>query len=174
MRVKKDYLPWNLVPGPKYSARELKPRKPWVTVGSWFVCALLLIGGFITPYRVAFVFGLLYILALKMEKSTVITARGLEIFYQMHITTQYDFWSWDEIGSVTREDRKHPELVALHISRGDRVKRLFFTREDAKKIMTLAREKNPKIVIGDADASQMLGYGKEKTKQNKGKKAKAR
>ena len=85
---------------------------------------LLLAAGVITPYRVAFIFGLLYILALKMQKDTVITKRGLEIFYQMHITTQYDFWSWEQIDSVTLEDRNHPELVALHISKGDRIRRL--------------------------------------------------
>lgn len=169
MRVKTGDHPWDLVPGPKYSARELKPRKQWVTVGSWCVSALLIVGGVITPYRVAAVFGVLYILALMMQKDTVITARGLEIFYQMHITTQYDFWSWDEIGSVIREDRKHPELVALHISKGDRVKRLFFTRADAKKIMILAREKNPKIVVGDADESQMIGYNKGDKKKVKKK-----
>ena len=132
--------------------------------------ALLLVGGMITPYRVAFVFGVLYILALMMKKDTVITARGLEIFYQMQITTHYDFWSWDEIGSVIREDRDHPDLVALHISKGDRVKRLFFTRAEAKKIMVLAREKNPKIVVGDADKSQMIGYNKASKSAKKSQK----
>lgn len=170
MRAKTESLPWEFLAGPKYAARELKPRKKWVTVGSWFVTALLLVGGMITPYRIAFVFGILYILALLMKKDTMITTRGLEIFYQMHITTQYDFWSWDQIGSVICEDRKHPELVALHISYGDRVKRLFFTREDAKKIMVLARQQNPKILVGNADESQMIGYQKDKKKKNTKKK----
>ncbi|MEG1848414.1 MAG: hypothetical protein RR238_08080, partial [Lachnospiraceae bacterium] len=114
-------------------------------------------------------FGVMYIFALWMKKDTVITTRGLEIFYQMHITTQYDFWSWDEIGSVIREDRNNPELVALHISKGDRVKRLFFTREDAKLIMRLAKEQNHKIIVKDADKSQMIGYPKTKVKTKKNK-----
>ena len=167
MRMNLEYRPWNIVAGPKYTARELKPRQKWVTIGGWLMSALLILGGFITPYRVAAVFGVLYILALLMVKDTVITSRGLEIFYQMRITTQYDFWSWDEIGSVIREDRKHPELVALHISKGDRVKRLFFTREDAKKIMALAKKQNPQIYVKDADESQMIGYKKEKKKKKK-------
>lgn len=164
MKTGAEYLPWKSVDGPIYYARDLKPRKRWVTVGSWFMSGLLVLGGLITPYRVAFVFGVLYILALMMKKDTVVTTRGLEIFYQMHITTQYDFWKWDQIDSVIREDRKHPELVALHIGSGDKIKRLFFTKPDAEKIMRLAKKQNSHIVVGDADESQMIGYGKEKKK----------
>lgn len=122
----------------------------------------LIIGGIITPYRVAAVFGVLYILTLMMKKDTVITERGLEIFYQMRITTHYDFWSWKEIVSVIREDRKHPELIALHFGRGNRSKRLFFTKADAKQIMVLARKKNSRAVVADADPRQMAGYKKKK------------
>ena len=158
MRTRADYLPWELTAGPKYHARELKQRSKWVTAGSWFMSGLLLAAGVITPYRVAFIFGLLYILALKMQKDTVITKRGLEIFYQMHITTQYDFWSWEQIDSVTLEDRNHPELVALHISKGDRIRRLFFTREDAADIMVLAKKQKPGILVGEADPGRMIGF----------------
>ncbi|MEA4934475.1 MAG: hypothetical protein VB071_12975 [Lawsonibacter sp.] len=157
-----EHLPWESVPGPIYSARDLKPRKKWVTVAGWFMCALLILGGIITPYRVAAVFGVLYVLALLMKKDTVVTVRGLEIYYQMQITTHHDFWGWDEIGSVVREEQDHPELVALYFSRGDRVKRLFFPKADAEKIMVLAKERNPKIVVGDADEVQMIGYQKKK------------
>ena len=109
-----EHLPWEEVPGPIYSARELKPRKKWVTVGSWILSVVLVVGGILTPYRVLIVFGVLYVLTLLMKKDTVVTRRGLEMFYQMRITTQYNFWGWDEIVSVVREDRNHPEVVALY------------------------------------------------------------
>lgn len=157
-----EHLPWDSLEGPIYYARDLKPRKPWVTYGCWILSAALIIGGIITPYRVAAIFGVLYILTLLMKKDTVITERGLEIFYQMRITTHYDFWSWKEIVSVIREDRKHPELVALHFGRGYRSKRLFFTKADAKQIMVLARKKNSRAVVADADPRQMAGYKKKK------------
>ncbi len=63
---------------------------------------------------------------------------------------------------VVREDQDHPELVALYLSRGDRVKRLFYPKADAEKIMALAKERNPKTVVGDADQVQMVGYRKKK------------
>lgn len=173
MSIKTEHLPWELIPGPKYHTRELKPRSRYVTVGCWLLAALLIFAGFITPYKVAFVFGLLYILTLLMKKDTVVTVRGLEIYYQMRITTHYDFWPWDKITSVLCEDRKHPQLVALHFMNGDRLKRLFFSREDAEKIIALAREKNPKLYFENVDESRMLGYKKEKNrKRSKVKKKK--
>lgn len=162
MAVSVEHLPWESVAGPKYYARDLKPRKKWVKNCCWGMSGFLVVGGIVTPYRVATLFGALYILTLLMKKDTVITIRGLEIFYQMRVTTQYDFWSWDQIGSVTREDRNHPEVVALHFSNGDRVKRLFFLKADAEKIMALAKEQNPRILVRDADDSQMIGFNKKK------------
>ena len=113
-----EHLPWDSLEGPIYYARDLKPRKPWVTYGCWILSAALIIGGIITPYRVAAVFGVLYILTLMMKKDTVITERGLEIFYQMRITThcfsqrhmQNRLWYWPE--------RKIPELWWRMLTRG--------------------------------------------------------
>lgn len=152
-----EHLPWDSLEGPIYSARELKPRKKWVTNGCWVLSCFLIIGGIITPYRMVTIFGVLYILTLLMKKDTVITERGVEIFYQMRITTHYDLWSWSEIISIVREDRNHPELVALHFGRGNRSKRLFFTKADAKQIIVLAKKKNSRIVVADADQRQRVG-----------------
>lgn len=144
-----EHLPWESVEGPKYYPKELKPRKKWVTAGSWMMSGLLILGGLVTQYHVAAVFGLLYLLALMMVKTTAVTIRGLEIYYQMKITTHYDFLGWDEIRAVTREDRGHPDLVALYFANDIKSKRLFFTKSDAKKIMELATERNPGIKVGD-------------------------
>ncbi len=156
--MKDKRLPWESLEGPIYYAREIKPRKQWVTVGGWILSAALLVGGILTPYRVLIIFGLLYILTLLMEKDTVVTNRGVEIYYQMRITTHYDIWEWKEILSVTREDRNHPELVALHFARGNRSKRLFFTKADAKQIMVLAKKRNSRIKT--ADVHQKAGKKK--------------
>jgi hypothetical protein len=144
-----EHLPWESVEGPKYYPKELKPRKKWVTTGSWVMSGLLLLGGLVTQYRVAAVFGFLYVLALMMVKTTAVTSRGVEIYYQMKITTHYDFLGWDEIRAVTREDRGYPDLVALYFANDIKSKRLFFTKSDAKKIMELAKEQNPSIKVGD-------------------------
>lgn len=162
------HLPWEVVAGPQYYAKELKPRKKWVTAGSWVMSFVLILGGLAYPkYWFAAIFGVLYMLALLMQKDIAVTVRGLEIFYQMHITTHYDFWSWDEIHTIIRDDRKHPELVALHIARGDRSKRLFFTKADAEKIMELAKKQNPRIFVTDADESKVNGSSKTQKSKKK-------
>lgn len=162
-----EQLPWDDVPGPKYIPREMKPRKPWVTYGSWFMSTLLIVGGFTTRYKVAAVFGILYLLALLMKKDTAVTTRGLEIFYQMRITKHYDFWAWDEINSIVREDRNHPELVCLHIGFGSREKALYFPKSDAKEIIKLAKSKNPDIRVVDAEVGKAPGPSTRRLKNNK-------
>lgn len=109
--------------------------------------ALLIVGGLTTRWRIALVFGVLFILTLLMKKDVAVTQRGLEIFYQMRVTTNYDFWPWEEINAIVVEDRNHPELIALHFGHGNASKRFFFTRPDTKDILILAREKNPSIPI---------------------------
>ena len=148
--MRTEQLPWDPVPGPYYAARELKPRKKWVTVGGWILVAVLLLGGLATRYRVLLVFSALYALALLTKKDVVVTSRGLEINYQMRITTQYDFWSWDKIVSVTREDKNNPEVVALYFGMDNKAKRLYFTRPVAEQVLKLAKEVKPGITIQEA------------------------
>lgn len=148
--MRTEQLPWDSVPGPHYAARELKPRKKWVTVGGWILVAVLLLGGLATRYRVLLVFSALYALALLTKKNVVVTSRGLEINYQMRITTQYDFWSWDKIVSVTREDKNNPEVVALYFGMDNKAKRLYFTRPVAEQVLKLAKKVKPGITIQEA------------------------
>ncbi len=148
--MRTEQLPWDSVPGPHYAARELKPRKKWVTVGGWILAAVLLLGGLATRYRVLLVFSALYALALLTKKDVVVTSRGLEINYQMRITTQYDFWSWDKIVSVTREDKNNPEVVALYFGMDNKAKRLYFTRPVAEQVLKLAKKVKPGITIQEA------------------------
>lgn len=162
-----ERLPWDSISGPRYTPRVLKPRKKWVTYGSWFMSCLLILGGLTTRYRVAAVFGLLYLLALIMKKDTAVTNRGLEIYYQMRITTHYDFWGWDEINAIVREDRNHPELVCLHIGFGNREKALYFTRSEAKEIIALAKQRNPAIRVMDAEVGARPGPSKKANKKHK-------
>lgn len=119
-----------------------------MTVGGWILVAVLFIGGILTPYRVLLLFGVLYTLTLLTQKDVVVTKRGLEIYYQMRITTQYNFWGWDQILSVTREDKGHPEVVALYFGMENKAKRLYFTRPMAEKVLELAREAKPAFPSG--------------------------
>lgn len=145
--MSKQALPWAGLTGPVYTPRELKPRKSYVICACWAMVILLLVGGIFTRFKVALIFAALYGLTLLSQKDAAVTERGLEIFYQMKITTNYNFWPWSEINAIVVEDRNHPELIALHIGRGSASKRFFFTRADTEKILILAREKHPGVPI---------------------------
>lgn len=149
--MKNTPLPWDGIAGPIYQSRELKPRKKWGNYFAWAMTALLIVGGLTTRYHIALVFGALFILTLVTKRDIVVTARGLEIFHQMRITTNYEIWPWSDISLVTRDDEHHPELVTLYITKGDRTKRLYFPRAASEAILKLAREQNPRLTAGDAD-----------------------
>lgn len=149
-------LPWESVEPPIYVSRVPKPRKKWVTVGGWLLVALLLLGGLTTKYKIALVFAVLYTLTLLTQKEAAVTTRGLEIFYQMQITTHYDFFPWERITSIVREDRDHPDFIRLHFGFEATEKALFFTRADAAGVEKLAKMKNPAIRIVDYEGAQKV------------------
>lgn len=162
--MSKQALPWADLTGPIYTPRELKPRKPYVIYACWAMVILLLVGGIFTPFKIALIFAALYGLTLLSKKDVAITERGLEIFYQMKITTNYNFWPWSEINAIVVEDRNHPELIALHIGRGSASKRFFFTRPDTEKILVLAREKHPGVPVRQATDNPRSGGFSRKSK----------
>lgn len=161
--MKTERLPWETLSGPVYHASETrKSPKKWVRAGGWVMSVALLLGGVSSGYYLVSLFGALYVLTLLTVKTCVVTERGLEIFYQMRVTTHYDLWNWEEIGFVVREDRGDPEKVALHFNQGNRVRRLFFTRPDAEAVLTLAKRRNPKLWAGDADERQLAAFRRKK------------
>ena len=147
-------LPWESVPPPIFTAQAFKPRKRWVTVGGWILTVALLIFGLTSRYKISLVFAVLYTLTMLTKKDAALTSRGLEIFYNMWVTTNYDFFSWEEINAIVCEDRGHDDFVRLHIGYSSVEKALFFKRTEIEAICKYAKEKNPAIRIMDYDTSR--------------------
>lgn len=129
----KQSLPWESVPPPIYPAlSSLKPRKKWVQTGGWILVVVLLLFGISTRSRnpllafVSLAFSVLYLLTLMTKKDAALTSRGLEIFYNMQFTTNYEFFPWEDINAIVCEDRGHADMVRLHIGHGNTEKALFF------------------------------------------------
>ena len=91
----KQVLPWESVPGPIYHDCPAKQQAKWVQPGGWVFVALLLVGGLTTKFKIALVFAVFYTVTLLTKRDNVVTKRGLEIFFDMQITTQYYFWPWE-------------------------------------------------------------------------------
>ena len=161
-------LPWESVPPPIYVSRPPKPRKKWVTVGGWILVVLLLLFGLMSKRSnlplsvISFGFALLYTLTLLTKKDAVVTTRGLEIFYDMQFTTNYEFFPWEDINAIVCEDRGHADMVRLHIGHGNTEKALFFPREDLDEIYAFIKNKNPAIRIMDYAAPEPKSSKKHK------------
>ena len=88
--------------------------------------------------------------ALLMQKYVAVTQRGLEIFHEMHITTNYERWDWADIYAVTHEiDPGGSGRTILYFTRGDRTKRNYYNTADVPQILKLAKKQNPNIRIFD-------------------------
>ena len=150
----KQSLPWESVPPPNYPAlSSLKPRKKWVQTGGWILVVVLLLFGISTRSRnpllafVSLAFSVLYLLTLMTKKDAALTSRGLEIFYNMQFTTNYEFFPWEDINAIVCEDRGHA---------------LFFPREDLDEIYAFIKKKNPAIRIMDYAAPEPKSSKKHK------------
>ena len=165
----KQSLPWESVPPPIFPAQlTLKPRKKWVQVGGWVLVVLLLLYGLSQRGRnpllsiISLVFSVMYLVTMITKKNAALTSRGLEIFYNMQFTTNYEFFLWEDISVIVCEDRNHAELVRLHIGHGNTEKALFFPREDLDEIYALAKKKNPAIRVMDYDKPEAKSGKKHK------------
>ena len=149
----KKMLPWDSLPPPIYTARAYKPRKKWVKIGGWVLVAVLLIFGATSMDRnlplavISMIFSILYSITLVTEKDAALTSRGMEIFYNMQITTQYDFFPWEDINAIVIEDRGHDEYARLHIGYSSLEKALFFKKSQVSEICKFAKEQNPDIRV---------------------------
>ena len=141
-------LPWESVPGPHYLAVDTLKRTNTKKYGGWFVVAALFLGASVTRYKILYLFVVLYTLAMLMEKYVAVTQRGLEIFHQMRITTNYERWDWNDIYAVTYEtDPAGSGRTILYFTKGDRTKRNYYGPDDAKEILKLAKRQNPNVKI---------------------------
>ncbi len=135
-----------------YRAHDVKPRKKWIIVYGWFLVALLIVGGAMTRFKIAWFFAFIIGMALISEKTVMVTERGLENYMDMRFTSNYELWKWDEIEALTQEKLlKYPGVTQLYFTRGDRTRKVFFLDEPAQEILKLAGRKNKKLRIYDGD-----------------------
>ena len=172
-------LPWDSLPQPIYTALALKPKKKWVKIGGWVLVFALLCYGAVTIQTnmplalVSLTFSILYSITMVTTKDAALTCRGLEIFLDMKITTQYDFYPWEEINSIVIEDRRHDDYVRLHIGYKSLEKALFFKRSQIKEICAYAKEQNPEIKIVSHDpAPKSSGNARPANSSKKSKRKK--
>ncbi|WP_245149688.1 hypothetical protein [Peptoniphilus raoultii] len=143
--------PWKDLGGNIFEAFPLVERKKYVTIMAWCLAFIFLLIGILTTYRICLFLAFVLFLTLLSKRYTVLTKRGLEIFYTMVFTKSYEMWLWEDIYALTHENEpKDKDVIRIYITKGDRSKRLYFKKEDLENIIKLAKENNRKIKIFDA------------------------
>ena len=143
----KQSLPRESVPPPIYPAQSsLKPRKKWVQTGGWILVVVLLLFGISTRSRnpllafVSLAFSVLYLLTLMTKKDAALTSRGLEIFYNMQFTTNYEFFPGGHQCDRVRGPRPCRHGAPAHRPR-QHGKGSFFPREDLDDIYAFIKKR---------------------------------
>ena len=116
-------------------------------VGGWVLVLLLLLYGVSLRGRnpllsiISLVFSVMYLVTMITKKNAALTSRGLEIFYNMQFTTNYECYPWEDISVIVCEDRNHAELVRLHIGYGNAEKGIFLSARIARRDRRLCEKR---------------------------------
>ena len=104
--------------------------------------------------------------ALIMQKSHVISEKGIDIRYEIFGYRINNRWKWSEIYAMQPDYQKAAPYVQLLIEKNTSMIRPFvYTKEEYREILKLAERMNPKIIIDH--------YEEEDIEQVKANRAKA-
>ncbi|MDO5564328.1 MAG: hypothetical protein Q4F88_03780 [Eubacteriales bacterium] len=149
--IKQRIFPWAMVQGPKYEAKEKKPRKRWVNIGGWVFTFLFLLIGILRSNLYMILFGILLIFAMFYKATSVVSERGIETFHDLKLFTKSDRIMWEDVNSIVIEyDKKNKNLTRMHFGYGSTEIALYFTKEEALQIQKMAKKYNYSIKIMDA------------------------
>ena len=99
---------------------------------------------------ISIVVGVLFAIGSLFKKDVFIIEEGLFILYDAHFFKHEEVWSFSEMTSIHR-DYRHcgADEVLLHFGKDVMVRRYAFKKDIAKTIISMAKEKNPDLDIGD-------------------------
>ena len=101
--------------------------------------------GIVLPSIYSIVIGGIFLMASTVSKHTIISEKGIEVRYRMLAFKYEELWAFSEVTEMHLEIVKDPRFSALHFTKDVISKRLIFTKEDARSVVSLALKQNPKI-----------------------------
>ncbi|MDD2217979.1 MAG: hypothetical protein PHX63_06065 [Eubacteriales bacterium] len=112
--------------------------------------ALIVLGGSISSIYTGIV-GVIIILAVIYKKQICFNEDGYLTVYDFILLHHHNLWSYAEISYMHREVSPNRNYLGILVQKGMVFKRAVVPIEMAEEILSLAKEKNPNIYIGDAD-----------------------
>ncbi|HKM28769.1 MAG TPA: hypothetical protein VJY37_03715 [Anaerovoracaceae bacterium] len=129
--------------------REMKKSTRIVAVCFGF--GLIAVGIFILSIYTALV-GAVILLAVILNKSMIVREDGVHVIYDMAFFKYQEFWSFEDIIEIQKEQPPDRTQMALHFTKESLMaKRLIFGFREADSVIELATSKNPKIEVHDVE-----------------------
>lgn len=97
------------------------------------------------------ILGAVIIVAMIMDKQTVVCEEGIVVRYDVLVYKYKEVWPWEDIQEIHKELSPDGRRYALHFMKEVMSKRLVFSIPMAKEVMEFAKEMNPKIHFGDVN-----------------------
>lgn len=111
---------------------------------------LILLGIVIQSLYTALV-GAVFLAAMMLNKKTAMTEEGLVVTYDVVFCKYREVWTYDEIQEIHKELSPDGRQYALHVMKDVMSRRMLYPIPEAKEVVALAQEKNPKIHVADVD-----------------------
>lgn len=137
----------------EYKVLNDRERKASTRIASIVFGIVLVIMGLILMSPIGFVLGPLLLWSAFFEKFTIVNEKGITVNYDARLFTYKEEWPFKDVSNLHLEKVKDPNYSVLHFTKGSMSKRLVFQTDDAKGIIDLALEANPKIFFEKVDKS---------------------
>lgn len=129
----------------------LKERKPWVKVVVILLALYMLYIELVQGQWIYIPIVILIIIAALMDRQQVIDETGIDrklvlLGYPIH-----SYWRWDEITAISADFQKVSPNVQLLFNKDVVIRSFVVTQSDYRAIVTMARKKNSRIAISDAN-----------------------
>ena len=132
----------------------INEHKPWVRVGVALIGGYVITHGFTRGAWYEIPIGALIILCTLFWKRYVVSEKGVDVESTLCGIVSHSLWKWEDVTSLhTDYHAAHPN-VQCHFGRDVVTRTFVFTYDDSQKILELAREKNPNMIIKDMNAEE--------------------
>lgn len=95
--------------------------------------------------------GAVLLLAMALQKEIAMTEEGLVVSYDMVVYQYKEMWTYEEIKEIHKELSPDGTKMALHVMKDVMSRKLIYSIPESELVLQLAKEKNPKIHIGNVN-----------------------
>ena len=126
------------------------------------VGAVLLIIEFMSKQYLSLPFTALIMLAVFHKKEHIVSKAGVDIKRSIFGMVSDNRWKWNEITAIQPDYIKDRPNARITFEKGTMLRSFLFTPEDCRKIMELAEEMNPRMLIDNYTEEEQEAMEKEK------------